>query len=228
MFFRGSSLPFLCPLTSFITSFPSRTRSHMWAYLCFLSAFFSFILSFPTWLGFWQDTYTYISTISTLLYLKVPPNVGVQKSTVVPCVTGNVLETGTKHSPRLLRSCFGPWSGSLDLSEFCINKIKNQQMQALESAYGYYFFEYQRKENMLHTCWCCMAAPLFMYGVLKTWYYKGRHKLAYICLCHRKWLALFMALTLTCSWRNLIYSMASESTEAVSVWHNKTWFKIII
>lgn len=33
-----------------------------------------------------------------------------------------------------------------------------------------------------------------------------------------------MGLTLTCSWRNLMYSMASESTEAVSVWHNITWF----
>ena len=52
-------------------------------------------------------------------YLKVPPNVGVQKSTVVSWVTGKVLETGTRHSPRLLRSCLGP-SGPLHLSEFCI------------------------------------------------------------------------------------------------------------
>lgn len=53
------------------------------------------------------------------IYLNVPPNVGVQKSTVVSWVTGNVLDTGTRHSPRLLRSCFGP-SLSLTFSEFCI------------------------------------------------------------------------------------------------------------
>jgi len=33
---------------------------------------------------------------------------------------------------------------------------------------------------------------------------------------------VLMGLTETCSWRNLIYSMASESTDAVSVWHTDT------
>lgn len=59
------------------------------------------------------------------IYLRVAPYVGVlQKSTGVSQVIGNVLETGTKHSPRLLRFCFGPLQ-SLDLSKPCIG---NQEM----------------------------------------------------------------------------------------------------
>lgn len=56
------------------------------------------------------------SSIYIYDYLKVPPNVGVQKSTVVSCVTGNVLETGTKHKPRLLRSGSSGTSSSSGLS----------------------------------------------------------------------------------------------------------------
>lgn len=79
-------------------------------------------------------------------------------------------------------------------------------------------------ERDFHTCWYCMGAPLFMYGLLKTcnfqywrstvvskrtWFRNGFLKLIHHVL---------MELTLTCSWRNLMYSIASESTEAVSVW----------
>lgn len=38
------------------------------------------------------------------LYLKLPPNVGVQKSVAVSDATGKVLDIGTRHSPRVLRS----------------------------------------------------------------------------------------------------------------------------
>lgn len=61
----------------------------------------------------------FFSPTISVIYLKVPPNVGVQKSTGDSFVNGNVLETGTRHSPRLLRSCLGPSAGSLDFSGFC-------------------------------------------------------------------------------------------------------------
>lgn len=69
------------------------------------------------------------------IHLRVAPYVGVQKSTGVSQVIGNVLETGTKHSPRLLRFCFGPLQ-SLDLSKLC---IYNEEMvyQILEEALKY-------------------------------------------------------------------------------------------
>lgn len=54
------------------------------------------------------------------IHRKVPPKVGVQKSTVVSCVTGNVLDIGTKHSPRLLKSCLDPSKG---LSKICISRV---------------------------------------------------------------------------------------------------------
>ena len=55
-------------------------------------------------------------------HLKGPPNddVGVQKSAVVSFATGNVLEIGTKQSPRLFKSCFGLSSWSFSLSVPCM------------------------------------------------------------------------------------------------------------
>ena len=60
----------------------------------------------------------------SIYHRKVPPNVGVQKSTVVSCVTGKVLETGTKHNPLLLRSCFGPSGSIFAFSLLYMNKIE--------------------------------------------------------------------------------------------------------
>jgi len=99
-------------------------------YLCGLvCCLFSFIISLPTWHGivirlvlvakYWFRA-TFFFFKSFINYLKVPPNVGVQYSTVGSWVIGNVLETGTKHSPLPLRSCFGP-SASLDLPELYKN-----------------------------------------------------------------------------------------------------------
>lgn len=51
-----------------------------------------------------------------------PPNVGVQKSTGVSLVIGNVLEIGTKQSPWLLKSCFFP-SDSFTLSQSFMQNI---------------------------------------------------------------------------------------------------------
>lgn len=98
----------------------------MWAFYVFPFLVMK-ILSSPTWPGFdkivchcvlLSFTYQFVN----ISYLNVPPNVGVQKSTVVSWVTGNVLDTGTRHSPLLLRSCFPP-SPSLDLPGLCIYNI---------------------------------------------------------------------------------------------------------
>lgn len=56
------------------------------------------------------------------LYLKLPPNVGVQKSELVSAATGKVLDIGTRHSPRVLRSFTTPPS-SLLLSPPCVPYI---------------------------------------------------------------------------------------------------------
>lgn len=97
----------------------------MWP--CVLSLFFHHIITNLTW--YCDKTCPSCKVLvpchffffkTFINYLKVPPNVGVQYSTVGSWVIGNVLETGTKHSPLLLRSCFGP-SASLDLPELYKN-----------------------------------------------------------------------------------------------------------
>lgn len=139
LFFAGS-FPFLS-LSPFSIDFlfqPKLASTIVWASVS--STFFLWSYQSQLWLGFdktyfrygeWFEFWPIFLALS--LYLKVPPNVGVQKSTVVSWVTGNVLETGTKHSPRLLRSCFDP-SGSLDFSEVCIiRKIKYALMPIKET-----------------------------------------------------------------------------------------------
>lgn len=53
-----------------------------------------------------------------VVYLKLPPNVGVQKSVEVSAATGKVLDIGTRQRPRLFRSCVN-LSSSLILSTAC-------------------------------------------------------------------------------------------------------------
>lgn len=120
-------------------SLPPPLSNHLLAYITLLyvsslnqhshslfSLFFSsspLILSLPSSSSFLYFTlinlqFLYAHHFSTALYLPItaPPNVGVQKSTLLSLATGNVLEIGTKHSPRLLRSSFRP-SDSFRLSQ---------------------------------------------------------------------------------------------------------------
>jgi len=94
-------------------------HSHSFSFLplfSFLIFTFSFLFTnrvfffFPLLYAHKYIVFIWSPIHSTALYLPIsaPPNVGVQKSTLVSLATGNVLEIGTKHSPRLLRSCFGP------------------------------------------------------------------------------------------------------------------------
>lgn len=64
----------------------------------------------------------YFLWLNRLLYLNLPPNVGVQKSLVFSAAIGKVLDMGTMQRPRLLRSCLHP-SCSLSLPAACIKYI---------------------------------------------------------------------------------------------------------
>lgn len=98
-----------------------------WAVTSFFSfSRFPFVLLFPNTYIYSRWTKAFIFAVSTSylnffsffilcvcvcvlcynspLYLKLPPNVGVQKSVAVSDATGKVLDIGTRHSPRILRS----------------------------------------------------------------------------------------------------------------------------